>query len=147
VAASAFIRRVFPSVPAVRLYALGLAINMAYLAVLLSFDISRRNLQPVSTSEIQTVWRLPDAGTYVRAARAFLQTGVFAGSDGLPDAHRTVGYPAFLAVAMKLGRDHWAAWLWVLQAVLFAGVYPALAVVAREWFGATERQIRCLLLA
>ena len=146
-AAAASIRGFFGRCSGFRFYVLGLALNLAYLAVLLSFDVSRRNLQPVATPEIQTVWRFSDAGTYVRAARAFLQTGVFAGSDGLPDAHRTVGYPAFLAVVMTLGGDRWVAWLWMLQAVIFAGIYPALVVVAREWFGATERQIRRLLLA
>ena len=146
-AAAASIRDFFGRCSGFRFYVLGLALNLAYLAVLLSFDVSRRNLQPLATPEIQTVWRFSDAGTYVRAARAFLQTGVFAGSDGLPDAHRTVGYPAFLAVVMTLGGDRWVAWLWVLQAVIFAGIYPALAIVVREWFGATERQIRRLLLA
>ena len=145
-AAVASIRGFFRRHSGFRLYALGLALNLAYLAVLLSGEVSRKNLQPVSTPEIQTVWRFSDAGTYVRSARAFLQTGVFADSDRLPDAHRTVGYPAFLALVMTLGGDHWVAWLWVLQALLFAGIYPALAVVAREWFGASERQIRRMLL-
>lgn len=146
-AAGASIRVFFQRFPGLRLYLLGLAVNLLYLAVLLSFDTSRQNLQPLSTPEIQTVWRYSDAGTYVRAAQAFLQTGVFAGSDGLPDAHRTVGYPAFLALIMTMGGEHWVAWLWMLQALLFAGIYPALAVVAREWFGATERRIQSLLLA
>lgn len=130
-----------------RRFLVGALLNLLYLAVLLSFDVSRRNLQPVSTAEIQTVWRTSDAGTYIRAAWAFLQTGVFADSDGLPDAHRTVGYPAFLALVMTLGGDHWVVWLWVLQALLFAGIYPALAIVAREWFSANEQQINRLLLA
>jgi hypothetical protein len=133
-------------VSSLRIYLLGLALNLVYLAVLLSFDVSRRNLQPISLPEAPTVWRFSDAGTYVRSARAFLATGVFAGSDGLPDAHRTVGYPAFLAGVMAAGGANWVPWIWILQAVLFAFIYPALAFVAREWFSATNRQTGMLLL-
>lgn len=129
-----------------RVYLLGLAGNLVYLAVLLSFDVSRSNLYPPSPGA-PTVWDRSDVGTYVRSASAFLETGVFAGSDGLPDAHRTVGYPAFLCVAMAVGGDHWVPLVWILQALLFASIYPALAFTAREWFSATDRQVRILLLA
>ena len=137
----------FPRHSGLRLYLLGLVVNLAYLGVLLSFDVSRRNLQPVSSASEETVWRRSDASTYVRSAREFLDTGVFAGSDGLPDSHRTVGYPAFLAFAMAVGGTGWVEWVWVLQAVMFAAIYPALAFVARDWFGATARQVDRFLLA
>jgi hypothetical protein len=82
----------------------------------------------------------------VRSAQAYRATGVFAGADGTPDFHRTVGYPAFLALAMVVGGEAWVERTWILQAVLFAFIYPALAYLARKWFGATDRQTDLLLL-
>ena len=136
-----------PRCSGTRLYALGLVVNLLYIAILLTFDVSRKNLQPVSTPEIQTVWRYSDASTYTRSAHDFLKTGTFTGSDGLPDAHRTVGYPAFLAFAMAIGGNDWAVWLWVLQALIYAGIYPSLAAVARDCFGASESQVNRILFA
>lgn len=128
-----------------RLFLAGLGLNLCYLLILLSCDPSRENLFPPTASS-PTVWEHSDMGTYVRSARAFLATGVFAGNDGQPDCHRTVGYPALLAFAMTTGGSWWVQWTWILQAAMAAAIYPALAYLAREWFGATHRQIGLLLL-
>ena len=127
------------------LFLAGLLLNLCYLSILLSCDTSRENLFP-PTASAPTVWEHSDMGTYIRSARAFLATGVFAGNDGQPDCHRTVGYPAFLALAMSTGGPWWVQWAWILQAAMAAAIYPSLAYLAREWFGATRRQIGGLLL-
>ena len=129
-----------------RLFLAGALVNLLYLAVLFLNPQSRANLYP-SDGERITVWQHSDVGTYVRSAQAFCATGVFAGSDGRPDNHRTVGYPLFLSFAMKIGGSKWVEWVLVLQSILFAFIYPALAFVTREWFGATPRQTGMLLLA
>jgi hypothetical protein len=48
---------------------------------------------------------------------------------------------------MVLGGRFWVPVVWLLHAFAFACIYPALACVAREWFHATGRQTRGLLLS
>lgn len=82
-------------------------------------------------------WRGSDVMTYVEPARSFLDTGVFA-RGGVPDMHRTIGYPAFLALLMWAFGDMWLPMTYICQLFIFASLFPAVTVVIQSWFPERE---------
>lgn len=86
-------------------------------------------------------WAHADTETYIGPARAFLQTGVFA-RNGAPDYQRTIGYPLFLAGALRMGEMSGVDWriiVYVAQAVILALIYPVIYYLGRDVFGLTRR--------
>ncbi len=86
-------------------------------------------------------WAYGDTGSYVASAEAFLETGMFA-RGGIPDYRRTMGYPLFVASAMWCAEatwGDWASWVYILQAFLFASVYPGLFFLGVEILGLSRR--------
>ncbi len=75
--------------------------------------------------------------TYVQPARNFLQNGIF-GEGEKPTFTRSIGYPLFLAVNMKLFGRYWLVAVQILQALLFALFYPLLTLLVRLIFCARE---------
>ena len=78
-------------------------------------------------------WQGSDVMTYVEPARSFIETGVFARS-GVPDMHRTIGYPAFLALMMWAFGDLWLPMVYIFQLFIFASFFPAVTLVIQSWF-------------
>jgi hypothetical protein len=68
--------------------------------------------------------------SYVNPARNFLDFGVF-GTGIQPDTYRTIGYPLFLSILMKVFRKNWLKAAFFAQAFVFALMYPFLSVMAR----------------
>jgi hypothetical protein len=121
-----------PNAP-LRLFLLGLLWNLAFLAALAGSSVSRPNLHPPEGDYAHNRWSGSDVLTYVRPAREFLATSTFS-SDGVPDRHRTVGYPAFLAAWMLVLGRHWLAGVLLSQAFFFALAYPAVRSLAVSLF-------------
>lgn len=128
-----------------RMFLIGLSINLIYLSFLAANEVSRTNLNPIAKNA-STVWNGSDVDTYIRPAKEFLKTGIFTGRGGLPDSHRTIGYPFFLALCMMLAGEFWVECAIGLQVLLFAIIYPALAIVARELFNASLQKIHTFLI-
>jgi hypothetical protein len=122
-----------PGAP-LRLYLLGVVWNLAFLATLAGFATSRRNLHPPEGQYAGNRWSGTDVLTYVRPARELLASGIFSNDGVEPDYHRTVGYPAFLAVSMLAFGEHWLAGVLLAQALLFALAYPAVHSLAASLF-------------
>jgi len=115
--------------PLVRQYFVGLAINLAFVIILLSCPVSFRNLQIPEGQYADNAWKGMDIITYVRPARNFLEYGVF-GKGTAPGYQRTVGYPLFLAAMMKLFGSNWLVGTIFVQAIAFALIYPALSKIS-----------------
>ncbi|MHA1368336.1 MAG: hypothetical protein ACTSRA_01290, partial [Promethearchaeota archaeon] len=125
---------------------LGIGINLIYLTLLFSHPTTRFNLYPPFRETRGNVWTGSDVMTYVEPAVSFLKYGTFE-RNGVPDYHRTIGYPLFLATLMTMFGNYWVEACWLVQAILFAAIYPSIAVVAREILCFDSRRIGILLVA
>lgn len=114
-------------------YAIGLLCNLGFLFLLLNNPVTYRNLQLPEGIYRDNLWKGHDVDTYVNPARNFLEYGVF-GVGEKPDFHRTVGYPLFLAVLIKLFGENWLIWAFIAQSFIFALIYPALSNIASMLF-------------
>jgi hypothetical protein len=114
-------------------YVVGLAVNVAFVVILLSTDASYRNLQLPEGEYQGNIQTVGDVMGYVRLARNYLTYGVFGWQD-MPDYHRTVGYPLFLALSIKLFGNNWLFWVFFVQAALYACIYPALSKIVEILF-------------
>jgi hypothetical protein len=105
-------------------YLAGAGLGLLFLAALSASPLARANLQPPEGTYAGNAWAGSDVMTYVLPARNFLRFGVFGeGTD--PDVRRTVGYPFFLAAAMRAFGEHWVTAVLVLQCLLAGLAYVA----------------------
>ena len=112
------------------LYAAGVALHLAFLALLLA-------VAPIDKWN----WIGGDTGTYLEPAESFLSAGAF-NRDGAPDCVRPIGYPLFLAGAIRLASALGADWrivVYVAQAAIFALAYPAICFLGTALFGLGRR--------
>ena len=116
-----------------KIWILGLGLNLGLLVVLYLCPVSRANLPLPEGSHAGNLWRGQDVLTYVQPARNLLAHGVI-GNAEVPDLHRSVGYPAWVALFLALFGSHWLLTLRLIQAALFAAIYPALFVLAHSLF-------------
>jgi hypothetical protein len=114
-------------------YVIGLVVNVAFVVILLSTNASYRNLQLPEGDYQDNILNGSDVMTYVSPARNCLTYGVF-GWGNMPDYHRTVGYPLFLALSMRMFGDSWLFWVFFVQAAFYACIYPALSKIAQILF-------------
>jgi hypothetical protein len=111
----------------------GFAINILYISLLYLHPVAKNNLYPPMGEYAQNVWQRSDVRGYIRPAQTFLEKGVFE-KNNVPDYHRTIGYPFFLATVMWLAGEQWVHVVWFLQALLFAFLYPVMFYVAKIVF-------------
>jgi hypothetical protein len=114
-------------------YIIGLAVNIVFVVILLSMDVSYRNLQLPEGIYQDNIQKDGDTSGYVHRARNYLSNGVF-GEGNVPDYIRTVGYPFYLAMLMKLFGNNWLVATFFVQAFLYAGIYPVLFKIANILF-------------
>jgi 4-amino-4-deoxy-L-arabinose transferase-like glycosyltransferase len=113
-----------------RVFLVGVLAHLAYLAVLIK----------IYPSELWN-WTHADSSTYIEPAKSFLEHAQFL-SGGVPDYRRTIGSPAFFALALALAdllRADWRLVVYILQAFVFALVYPAIYYLGYSLFGLTNR--------
>ena len=114
-------------------YIIGLVVNIGFLVLLLSTDVSYRNIQIPEGKYEYNLARGTDVLTYLYPARNYLEHGVF-GLEKFPDYHRTIGLPLYLAVIMNVFGNDWLIFYFFIQAALFAAIYPALSVIVQILF-------------
>ncbi len=119
-------------------FLIGVMINLLYLVIIFSSDTAYRNVQLPEGAYQNNLWHTSDVMTYVDPARNFLETGVV-GEGREPDYCRTVGYPLYLALMMTVFGKQWLMWTFILQAFLFAFIYPVMTKIIRIIFGENER--------
>lgn len=109
----------------IRIYLLGVLVHLFYLVGLNYYT-------PIP----ELNWAHADTSTYTEPARSFLEHGKFL-SGGEPDYRRTIGYPAFVSLAMwisdQTGGD-WRVVIYCLQAFVFAMAYPATVYIGLTLF-------------
>ena len=115
-------------------YLIGLAVNLVFLAILLNSDTAYRNVQLPEGEYLENAFKGTDVGGYVRPARSYLESGVFSQRKGVPDYIRTIGFPLYLAMMMKLFGSNWLIWAFFAQAALYACIYPALSKIIQTLF-------------
>lgn len=107
-----------------RFYLIGLLVNLIFVIVLYSGEKSFINLQVPENLYANNIWAsCSDVMSYVNPARNFVEYGVV-GYKLTPDHFRTVGYPVFIGLFMKLSPTNWLYLLIAAQAILFAFFYP-----------------------
>jgi len=116
-------------------YLIGASVNLLYVVILMTGDVSYRNIQLPEGIYADNLWKGTDVLTYVGPARNFVHYGVF-GSDTVPDHHRTIGYPLFLSILMVAFGHDWLIAAVFLQALLAAAIYPALCRLSAILFDA-----------
>ncbi|MBF0321088.1 MAG: glycosyltransferase family 39 protein [Nitrospirae bacterium] len=119
-------------------YVAGALINIVYVVILLSGGTTFYNLQMPEGKYSNNAMNGTDVMTYVVPAGNFLTYGVF-GKGTVPDYHRTIGYPMFLAFFMKVFGEGWLYGVAFAQALLFATIYPVLFIINRELLGGTDK--------
>jgi hypothetical protein len=115
-------------------YAIGVLLNIALIITLYSSNISFNNLQIPEGLYKNNVWKGMDVISYVNPARNFLQYGVF-GFEQIPDCQRTIGYPFFLVMMMKIFSTNWLLYTFILQALIFALIYPTITNIIKIVIG------------
>lgn len=111
-------------------YFIGLFLNLFFLIIIYSFDISYYNTQ-VPKGEFQNnIWQCSDVLTYVDPAINFVNNGVF-GKGDVPDHVRTIGYPAIISFFYYFFGENWLLALQIFQAIIFALIYPVIASTIR----------------
>ena len=118
--------------PAIQ-YLVGLMVNMGFVVILLSMDSSYSNIQIPEGVYQNNVFKGTDVMSYLEPARNFLEYGVF-GWKNVPDYHRTIGLPFYMAMMMKMFGSHWLVCHFFLQAVFCAAIYPALTKLIQVLF-------------
>ena len=111
-------------------YLIGVALNLAFVLVLLGQHSTWKNLQLPEGEYRDNIWRGSDVMDYVNPARNFLDFGVF-GTGMEPDHYRTIGYPLFLSILMKVFGKNWLEIAFFAQAFIFALMYPFLSAMVR----------------
>lgn len=126
-------------------YVCGALANLLLLWVLVSCETSLWNIQLHEGLYVHNQAD-PDNMTYVQPARNFLHNGIF-GYDLVPDYHRTIGYPAFLAAVMRVfGERNFPFSVYLIQSLLFPLAYPLLTGISRLLFP-TNRFVRLAVFA
>jgi hypothetical protein len=121
-------------------YLIGVLINLLYLVILITNQISYQNIQVPENTYSENLWKGTDVLTYVQPARNFVNYRVF-GDKTLPDYHRTIGYPLFLSILMMVLGDHWLIFTLFVQAIIFALMYPLLSMISHILFNTSNRHI------
>lgn len=112
-------------------FLIGMIANVAYVVILLITNYENVQL-PVGDFQ-NNIWWGCDVMGYVQPAESFLRSGEFL-RKGHPDFHRTVGYPFFLFLMMRIFGPRWLIPTYFIQAIVFAFAYPALTGIARILF-------------
>ncbi|MHB8835949.1 MAG: hypothetical protein ACYC9Y_09595 [Candidatus Methylomirabilia bacterium] len=107
-------------------YVIGLSVHLLFVLILMNTATSWKNIQLPEGAYRENLFKGTDVMTYVQPARNFLEFGVF-GKGLAPDHHRTVGFPLYLALIMKLFGDQWLIGHYFIMAAIAASVYPALS--------------------
>jgi len=126
------------------IYIAGVVVNCAYVALLChvrNFDIQI----PAGAYE-HNVWERSDVGTYLAPAKTFLAHGSFLGRGQQPDYSRTVGYPFFLALNMRIFGGGWIPAVYYVQAILLAMAYPSFYLLALTLFSGVAYLPRAMLI-
>ena len=76
----------------------------------------------------------------MKLAKNYLEYGVV-GKENIPASNRTIGYPLYLALMMKLFGKNWLMVTFFFQAVLFAFIYPVFTKIIQLIFGDNKRLI------
>ncbi len=121
-------------------YFVGLFVNLLVVTILLSSDVTHNNLQLNEGKYANNIWKGTDSPSYVSLARNYLQYGVV-GEVDIPSSDRTVGYPIYLALMMKLFGKNWLIVVFFFQAALFAFIYPTLTKIIKLFFGNNNKLI------
>jgi hypothetical protein len=114
-------------------YSIGVLVNLFYIAILISTQTSYQNIQLPENNYSENFWKGGDVLTYVQPARNFVKYQIF-GRETIPDYSRTIGYPLFLATLMMVFGSHWLISAFLLQAAIFALMYPLLSRISNILF-------------
>jgi len=88
-----------------------------------------------------------DAYLYVGHARRLFETGTYSSAQGHPTAFWPVGYPAFLAVLMKLRSSEFELFARLANIVFFLGFCFAVNTVAKEFLSDKQRIVCMAFIA
>ncbi|AQT69990.1 hypothetical protein STSP2_03191 [Anaerohalosphaera lusitana] len=124
-------------------FLIGACIHLTFAAIVLNTDSA---CTAVKTSTTQQTWIAPDTISYVNPAEKYLSEFDRHGLLGPPNRYRTMGYPALIALTMKISPTHWITLLIYFQAVVSALIYPALSIISRTLFASTTRQLNALFI-
>ena len=116
-----------------KLYGISLIALLLAFGFLLMFPEGRWSLT-LPDQNYQHPWDGSDIMGYVDPARNFLETGTFGRQPGVPDLHRTIGYPAFLASVKFLFGDNWVKAAYSVPITIFALLFPCNIILFRSLF-------------
>jgi hypothetical protein len=110
-------------------YFIGLFFCIILMVILLSTNITYNNLQVPEGDYKENLWKGSDVITYVQPARNFISTGTFEFENYISPYQRTIGYPLFLLVLMKLFGTNWLIWAYFAQAAIIAFIFPTISKI------------------
>lgn len=102
------------------------------------------NLQLPVGQYKNNIWFHSDYLTYYRPAKNFLETGVF-GNGTNPDPLRTVGYPAFLALLIKLFKNNWIYYAYFLHCIIIPIIYPLIYSITEKLINRKTARISLII--
>lgn len=111
----------------------GILLNFIFTGLLLFFSTSSFNIRVPEGAYSGNIWATSDVNTYTSPARGFLEKGFFSAGN-IPDFHRTIGYPLFLSIFMKIAGAKWNLAVIFFQALLYAFIYPVIYHLVRMFF-------------
>lgn len=126
-------------------YCAGLAVNLLTLFILFNIDVTYNNIQVPEVRYEENIWKAADVLGYVNLARNYIEFGVV-GEEYLPTSERTIGYPVLISVFINLFGENWLFYFYLMQAVIFAFVYPAVTKIIEIIFPGNKKLISAVFL-
>jgi hypothetical protein len=105
-----------------------------FLILLYSSPVSYSNLQAPEGIYSGNTNAWTDFTSYQNPAQNFLTYNTF-GTGNLPDYYRTIGYPAYLALMMKLFGSYWLYATYIFNCLLLPLIFPAVSYISNSLLG------------
>lgn len=121
-------------------YFIGFFINLVIIFILFSSNVTYNNLQLPENKFKDNIWKNSDVVGYVEYANNYLKYGVV-GEGETPSTSRSIGYPLYLSMFMKLFKGNWLLIVYLFQAVVFAFLYPIFTKIIQLIFAENKRLV------
>ncbi|MCK5000655.1 MAG: hypothetical protein KAS23_14025 [Anaerohalosphaera sp.] len=122
-------------------FLIALCIHTVFAAIIVHSEAAYSGIE---RSTIEPHWISFDTPSYVNPAKKYIVDFEKNGIFGPPNRYRTMGYPALIALTMKLSPDNWIKILIYFQAIVAALAYPAISVISRILFNSKIRHLNVL---
>jgi hypothetical protein len=116
-------------------YLIGVFVCLSMFFILnYSSSISHSNLQSPEGVNSNNVNAFSDFASYSNPAKNFISNGTF-GAGNSPDNFRTIGYPAYLFLMMRIFGKYWLYATYLMNCLILPLIFPAVSYISNSLLG------------